>query len=161
MIQYTKKKRVGKGRFLRISGSRFLLMWKQREGQVDRKQPQKKREPKLSFKTNVLPKPADASFPPTASIFAVPLVFPVIHKSASVGIDGPIGQDTGISVDKKNNNFFIRPLLPNLISSDYGLLRITADICRNFKTNPDRLSFHNENYFSPEMVTSTSSCRLM
>lgn len=43
MIQYTKKKRVGKGRFLRISGSRFLLMRQQREGQDDRKQPQKKR----------------------------------------------------------------------------------------------------------------------
>ena len=41
------------------------------------------------------------------------------------------------------------------------LLRITAAICRNFKTNPDRLSFHNENYSSPEMVTSTSSCRLI
>ena len=49
MIQYTKKKRVGKGRFLRISGSRFLLMRQQREEQVDRKRPQKKKRAEALF----------------------------------------------------------------------------------------------------------------
>ena len=68
-----------------------------------------------------------AVFPPTASILAVPFVFPVMQKSASTGICGPIGQDTGISVDKKEQQLFHTSFAPQF---DILRLRSSQNNCR-------------------------------